>query len=142
MGPSVGVDPSVERETQKAVMHAMTIMGSIRPNGRACWTVEENKSSERGIPSHFQLAIVLDHGGAPFVTELDAKAELGGGLWPNNVQAKKGRNDLRKVIDVETWKCGDVEWEPGEVGWKKFMAGVTGEVPGVNVDYKPSIVRP
>jgi hypothetical protein len=73
VGASAGVEPSVERETQKAVMHAMTIQGSIRPNGRACWTVEENRSSERGIPSHFQLAVVLDHGGDPFVMELDVK---------------------------------------------------------------------
>jgi hypothetical protein len=142
VGGSAGVDPSVEKETQKAVLHAMTILGSIRSNGRACWTVEENKSSERGIPTHFQLAVVLDHGGVPFVTELEVKAELGGGLWPHNfVQGKKGQ-DLRKVIDVNTWKCGEVEWESGEAGWKKFMAGMTGEVSGAIVEFEQSIVRP
>jgi len=141
---SAGVDPSVEKETHKAVMHAMTILGSIRPNGLACWTVEENKSSERGIPSHFQLAVVLDHGGLPFVTELDVKAELGGGLWHTFIQAKKGRNSagLRKVIDVNTWKCGEVAWEPGEAGWKKFMTEMTGEVSGTVVVFGQSPIRP
>lgn len=142
IGAHAGVDPKVEKETQRAVMHAMTILGSVRPNGRACWTVEENNSSERGIPSHFQLAVVLDHGGVPFVTELDVKAELSGGLWDTLVQAKKGRNNLRKVIDVNTWKCGEVEWESGEAGWKAFMEGITGEVFGTIVEFGQSIVRP
>jgi hypothetical protein len=142
VGASAGVEPSLERETSKAVMHAMAIQGSIRPNCRACWTVEENKSSERGIPSHFRLAVVLDHSGDPFVMELDAKAELGGSLFHPYMQAKKGRNDLRKVIDVHTWKCGEVAWEPSEAGWKAFMAGMTGEVPGTVVQFEQSIVRP
>ncbi|KAF8232409.1 hypothetical protein L208DRAFT_1397373 [Tricholoma matsutake] len=141
-GASVGVDPSVQKETQTGVLHAMTIMGSIRPGTRAYWTVEENKSSERGIPSLFQLAVVVDHGGVPFVTELDVKAELGGGLWHTFVQAKKPHEGLRKEIDVNTWKCGEVELEPGEVGWKKFMAGMTGEVSGAVVEFGQSVVRP
>ena len=141
---SAGMDPSDEKEIHKPVMRAMTIMGSIRPNGRAYWTVEENKSSERGIPSHFRLAVVLDHSGLPFVTELDVKAELGGGLWHTFIQAKKGRNGtgLRTVIDVNTWKCGEVEWEPGEAGWKKFMREMTGEVPGAVVEFGQSVTRP
>jgi hypothetical protein len=141
VGVSAAVEPSVEEGT---LMHAMTILGSIRPNGRACWTVEENKSSERGIPSHFQIAVVLDHDGLPFVTELDVKAELSGGLWQAFVQAKKGRNGigLRKVIDVNAWKCGEVEWEPGEAGWKKFMTQMTGEVSGAVVEFEHSVVRP
>ncbi|KAG6855044.1 hypothetical protein C0991_005973 [Blastosporella zonata] len=144
-GPaSVGVEPSTEKETQKAVMHAMTILGTVRNAAtRATWTVEENKSSERGVPSHFQLAIVVDHAG-PFLSEFDVKAELGGGLWSTFLQAKKGKggNGLRRVIDVETWKCGDVSWEPGEVGWKKFVAGITGEVDGVVLNFNQAIVRP
>jgi hypothetical protein len=141
IGASAGLDPSVEKETQKAVLHAMTIMGSVRPNERAFWTIEENKSSERGIPSHFQLAVVLDHGGIPFLTELGVKAELGGGLWNTHIQAKKGQN-LSKVIDVNTWKCGEVVWEPHEAGWRKFIAEMTGEVSGAVVEFTQSIVRP
>lgn len=144
MGASVGVEPSAEKETQKAVMHAMTILGSIRSGGgRGTWTIEENKSSERGIPSHFQLAVVVGHSG-PFVNELDVKAELGGGLWPTYLQAKKGAggNGLKRTIDVETWKCGEVQWEPGEAGWKKFVTEMTGEVPGVMLEFGQKIVRP
>jgi len=143
-GASIGIEPSREKETEKAVMHAMTIIGTIRDAGkRGFWTIEENKSSERGIPSHFQLAAVVDHYG-PFATELDVKAELGGGLWPTYIQAKKGRNgtSLKRMIDVDTWKCGEIELEPGEVGWRKFLAGMTGEVSGVMLEFGQAIVRP
>ncbi|GLB33610.1 hypothetical protein LshimejAT787_0104940 [Lyophyllum shimeji] len=143
-GASVNVEPSVGKETQKAVMHAMTILGTVRSGGtRAHWTVEENKSSRRGIPSHFQLAIVVEHSGL-FASSLDVKAELGGGLWPTFIQAKKGRNGdpLRRVIDVEHWKCGEVRWEPGEQGWKKYVAGLTGEIPDVVVEFSQAVVRP
>ncbi|KAF8076190.1 hypothetical protein FPV67DRAFT_401983 [Lyophyllum atratum] len=143
-GASVSVEPSAEKQTEKAVMHAMTILGTVRSGGtRAHWTVEENKSSERGIPSHFQLAIVVEHN-APFLSDMDVKAELGGGLWPTFVQAKKGRNrnGLKRVIDVERWKCGEVRWEPGEQGWKKYVAGLTGEVSEVMVEFGQAVVRP
>jgi len=143
-GGSVGVQPSAEKETQKAVIHAMTILGSIRDNGtKAHWTIEENKSSERGIPSHFQLAMVVDHT-ALFVSELDVKAELGGGLWPSFLKAKKGKdgNGLKKVIDVEKWKCGEVLWEPGEQGWRQYVASLSGEVPGAVLDFHQAIARP
>ncbi|KAG6833758.1 hypothetical protein H0H87_001190 [Tephrocybe sp. NHM501043] len=144
-GPaSVGLEPLTERESQKSVMHAMTILGTVRKAGtRATWTVEENKSSQRGIPSHFQLAIVVDHTG-PFLSDFDVKAELGGGLWSTFLQAKKGKggNGLGRIIDVETWKCGDILWEPGELGWKKYVAGITGEVEGVVLNFNQSVVRP
>ncbi|KAF5374610.1 hypothetical protein D9615_008955 [Tricholomella constricta] len=143
-GASVGITPSREKETQKAVMHAMTIIGTVRSGGaRATWTVEENKSSQRGIPSHFQLAVVVDHSG-PFVSDMDVKAELGGGLWPTFLQAKKGRggNGLQRVINVDTWKCGEVVWEPGELGWKKYVAGMTGEVSGIMLEFGQAVVRP
>ncbi|KAG5643767.1 hypothetical protein DXG03_009646 [Asterophora parasitica] len=143
-GASVGLTPSTERETQKAIMHAMTIIGTIRSGGaRATWTVEENKSSQRGIPSHFQLAIVVDHSGS-FLSDMDIKAELGGGLWPTFLQAKKGRseNSLQRAIDVETWKCGEVLWQPGEQGWKKYVAGLTGEISGVVQEFTQTVARP
>lgn len=143
-GASVGIEPSREKETQKAVMHAMSIVGSTRENmSRAFWTIEENKSSERGIPSHFQLAVAVEHNG-PFVVELEIKAELGGGLWPTYMLSKKGRggNALRKLIDVETWKCGEIELEPGEKAWRAFLGGLTGEISGVVREFEQAIVRP
>ncbi|KAG5351265.1 hypothetical protein J132_06949 [Termitomyces sp. J132] len=145
-GVKAGIEPSFGKDTRKMVLHAMSIIGTIRGIGgvpHATWTIEENKSSERGIPSHFQLAIVVDHAG-PFISELDVDAHLGGGLWSSFLQTKKGRhgNDLRRTIDVEIWKCGDILWEPGESGWKKFVAGITGEVDGLVQDFAQAIVRP
>lgn len=146
MGGSVGLEASRNRENQKVVTHAMTIVGTKRNVGARCvWTVEENKSSARGIPSHFQLAVVIEHEG-PFLTELDVKAELGGGLWfgPKFMKAKKNRDGtgLRRTIDIETSKCGEVLWESGEAGWRKFMKTMTGEVGGAVLDFGQAIVRP
>ncbi|KAF8897344.1 hypothetical protein BD779DRAFT_1490313 [Infundibulicybe gibba] len=135
-GVSVGVEASREKETSKAVMHAMTIIGTPRSGGMRCvWTIVENKSSGR--------AVVLDHEG-PFETTLDVKAELGGKFWPTYIQAKKANNGegMKKVIDVKRWKCGEATWEPGELGWKKFMAGFSGEVSGVMHEFEQAIVSP
>ncbi|GLB33613.1 hypothetical protein LshimejAT787_0104970 [Lyophyllum shimeji] len=145
-GSSVGLEASRSRESHKGVMHAMTIVGTRRNAGARCvWTVEENSSSARGIPSHFQLAVVIQHEG-PFLTELDVKAELGGCSWfgPRFMRAKKGREGagLRRTIDIETSRCGDVLWESGEEGWKKFMKEMTGEVGGATLDFGQAIVRP
>lgn len=58
-GPvQVGVTPSGSRETSKEVEHAFTIEGSARgtPLRNSCvWTVQENASTERGIPSELQV---------------------------------------------------------------------------------------
>jgi len=79
---STGVQPSGELETEKAVDHVLTITGTARgaPVRTSCvWTVEENRSGAQGIPSQFQLAVVLEHKG-PIVTELDVQCELSRGM--------------------------------------------------------------
>jgi hypothetical protein len=137
-GPaSIGIEPSLEKETKKVVKHAMSIMGSPRPGRRAYWTVEENKSSKGGIPSHLQLAVVVEHSG-PFKMELKFKGKLGGGFpWPDlSVKAKK------KLIDVGAWRYGEIGLEPGDEAWKVFLSEMTGEVPGMMRDFRQNIVRP
>lgn len=138
-GSSVGLEPSQTKETQKDVIHVMSIVGSARDNmSRAFWTIEENKSSERGIPSHFQLAVAVEHNG-PFVVELEIKAELGGTIWPAYVLSKKG---LKRLIDVETWRCGEIELGTGEKAWRAYLRGLTGEIPGAVREFEQAIVRP
>jgi len=142
-GSSIGLQPSQEKETQKVVSHAMTIQGTMRGKGRYCvWTVEENKSSARGIPSHFQLAVVLEHKG-PFVTELDVKAKLGGKTWTRQIRSKAGSNGgaPARTIDIESWRCGGIP-EPAKLDWKKFVESMTGEVHGAVVNYEQPIVCP
>lgn len=80
-----------ERDTQKAIMYAMSVLGSTRENMLcALWTIKKNKSSERGLSSHFQLAVAVKHNG-PFTVELEIKAELGGGLWLMHICSNKSR---------------------------------------------------
>jgi len=138
---SAGVEPSVERETSKAVLHAMTIQGSVRSSGsRAVWTVIENSSSQRGIPSNFQLAVVVQQSSL-FQMDLDIKAELSGPIFNTNIVAKKGKdNNYSRIIDPELWKCGEVTLEPGEAGWRKYLSEFTGEVPGAGgVEFQQKI---
>lgn len=143
-GASAGVEASVQREKQKAVIHAMTMQGTVRANGTRCtWTVEENESSEQGIPPQFQVAVVLNHQG-PFLMGIDAKATLKGKLWPTYLRAKTGLgyddDGLERTIDVKSWKRGQVLWD-GDDGWKKFIAGFTGEVMGVVHEFVQSVPR-
>lgn len=139
----VGVQAGRQNEVQKTVSHAMTMTGTVRGNRTECvWTLEGNKSSSSGIPSHFQVAVVLEHEGL-FVIELNVKAELRGGLIPTrHLQSKKsgdGRG-LLWIVDVEKWenivaKCGPIESE-----WMAFMETVTGEVPAAVVEFQQRLV--
>jgi hypothetical protein len=73
---SATIEPSYEREVVTVVEHALTFTGTARgaPARTSCvWTVEENKSAATGIPTEFQVAVVLEHVG-PFMTELDVQA--------------------------------------------------------------------
>ncbi|KAF9468926.1 hypothetical protein BDZ94DRAFT_553245 [Collybia nuda] len=143
-GPaSIGVTPSVEKETQKFVMHAMAIIGSLQQNMRcAHWTVVENHSSEGGIPPHFQVATVVEHTG-PFMVKFDVKARLGGGRWlPTDIVSRgRGGKSLKKIIDVQTWRRGEIDLRPGEEAWRTFLAGLTGEVPGSTCEFGQRVVR-
>lgn len=140
-GPaSAGITPSVEKQTQKVVAHAMTIVGSLQSYMKcAHWTVKENESSRSGIPTHFRVAVVIEHNG-PFVVKLEVKAELSGRLWPQSI-VSKGGNSLQKTIDVETWRCGEIELAPGETAWRAFLADFTGAVPGLMREFGQIIVR-
>lgn len=137
---SAGIEPSVECETEKDVYHALTITGTSRgaPIKTYCvWTVEENKDTDSGIPSEFQLAVVLEHSG-PFITDISAKAALRGGLGP--VTHIRSKSTTQVLIDVENWKGKLVEWRFDD--WKTYIEGITGEVEGALVDFKQMIPRP
>ena len=138
---SAGIQPSIESETEREVDHALTITGTSRgaPIKTYCvWTVEENKDIDSGIPSEFQLAVVLEHGG-PFVTEVNVKAELRGGL--RTVTPVRAKFPAQLVINLEVWKGKLVEWNFGK-DWKTFVEGITGEVEGSVVYFSQMTPRP
>ncbi|KAF8878458.1 hypothetical protein BD779DRAFT_1474808 [Infundibulicybe gibba] len=104
-----------------STMGAMTIEGSIRGRSRCVWTVEENASSQCGIPDQLQFAVALEHSGK-FELELDMHGELGFGSFSAPIAAKRGEScGLVKVMDAGA--------ELGQVEWKNFLKGVTGRVP-------------
>lgn len=60
----IGATPTISDKRQREVEHLFAITGTARgaPNKHTCvWTVEENNSTERGIPSEIQLAALVYH---------------------------------------------------------------------------------
>lgn len=143
---SASVQPSYEREFMTVVDHALTITGTARgaPVRTYCvWTVEENKSIASGIPTQFQVAVVLEHVG-PFITELDVEADIRGSITRTVVRSKKdsGAKGTKRLVKVEDWASGDSGLNLGpRQDWKSFMEGLTGEVPGSVVVFPEPIIR-
>ena len=138
---SAGVEPSVERETETNAEHAFTIIGTARgaPIKKYCvWTMEENRDSESGIPSEFQLAVVLEHNGA-FITAVDVKTEVRGGLIP--LVHLRSKPSSLVSIDVPMWKGKLVEWK-FDRGWKEFVERMTGEVAESLMNFEQPLPRP
>ncbi|KAF8665735.1 hypothetical protein AX16_000183 [Volvariella volvacea WC 439] len=125
---SAGLGASVEWENSRTLQHVMTFQGTIRGNGgRAHWTIQENEDLGRGIPSHIRVAAVLSHVG-PIATELTVTAELGYKKWiiPLNDRRKSAQ---ARVIDVEKWRRGEIDFGNGAANWETFMAQFSGDAP-------------
>ena len=137
---SASIEPSYEHEVTAVVDHALTFTGTARgaPVRTSCvWTVEENKSTATGIPTEFQVAVVLEHVGA-FVTELDVQADIRGMLTRGVVRSKKGPG-AKRMVKVEDWASRGFELNSGQ-DWKSFVEGLTGEVPGSMVVFPQAMV--
>ncbi|KAF2433216.1 hypothetical protein EJ08DRAFT_552597, partial [Tothia fuscella] len=107
MGPvSIGATPSTNHQTTKEIQHAFTITGSARgPQRNTCvWTIEENDSTERGVPSELQLAVLVQHAG-PVMVEVDISGWTAGGFFPSHrLRPKTGAEGRRKVFRPERYK--------------------------------------
>lgn len=147
-GPaSVGITPSTSHETTKNIEHAFTITGSARGSptrNTAVWTVEENASSERGVPSELQLAVLVAHSG-PVEVEVDIAGWTAGGYFPpHHLRPKTSAMGRRKVIDPVRYKgvleeVGLGEDRVGGVG--RLLDEWTGRVEGAMLQFDQEIVR-
>jgi len=139
---SASIEPSYEHEVTAVVDHALTFTGTARgaPMRTSCvWTVEENKSTAAGIPTEFQVAVVLEHVG-PFVMELDVQADIRGMLMRGVVRSKLSPS-AKRMVKVEDWASRGFDLSSGQ-DWKSFVEALTGEVPGSMVVFpQPTVAN-
>jgi hypothetical protein len=117
-GPvEVGVTPSVERESAVEIEHAFVIEGSARriPQKNTCvWTLEENKATERGVPSDVRFAALIEHS-QPILCEVSASGWTMGGLKPPyHLKTKTPREAMTLEIDPADYKGKLVEFQLGQ----------------------------
>lgn len=142
---NIGVTPQASSKTSKKAEHAFTIIGTARgsPQKTACvWTLEENSSSQRGLPSEVQFAVVVEHRGA-VIYEVDIRGETGGGLYPPHwLRAKSDAKARRKVLDPSKYGGKLREYSlPDAEKLQHLLATWTGEVEGALVRFTQPTIR-
>ena len=142
---NIGVTPQVSSETSKTVEHAFTIIGTARgsPQKTTCvWTLEENSSSERGLPSEVQFALLVEHQG-PVSYEVDVRGETGGGHYPPHwLRAKSDVTERRRVLDPSKYGGKLREYYiPDAEKLQQLLATWTGEVEGALVRFTQPTIR-
>jgi hypothetical protein len=148
-GPvSLGVTPSGQQETKKEVQHAFTITGSARgsPTRQTCvWTVEENSSTERGIPSELQVAALIQYSG-PMLMEIDITGRTAGGFLPSHdLRPKTTAMGRKKIVDPTKLKDMLFEFDfdgKDKLGpCKKLLERWTGKVEGAVLEFDQPLAR-
>jgi len=142
---NIMVTPQASFETYKKVDHAFTIIGTARgsPQKTACvWTLEENSSSQRGLPSEVQFALVVEHRGT-ITYEVDVRGETCGGLYPPHwLRAKSDAKERRKVLDPSKYSGKLREYPiPDAEKLQQLLATWTGEVEGALVRFQQPTIR-
>lgn len=147
-GPlEVGVTPSIERESAVEIEHTFVIEGSARgiPQKNTCvWTLEENKATERGIPSEVQFAALIEHS-QPILCEVSASGRTAGGLQPPHHLKTKTPRDARSLeIDPVEYKGKLREFQLGQdiSHCREMLAKWTGKVEGAILEFDQIVVKP
>jgi hypothetical protein len=147
-GPvEVGVTPSVERESDIEIEHAFVIEGSARgiPRKNTCvWTLEENKATERGVPSEVCFAALIEHS-QPILCEVSASGWTVGGLKPpRHLKTKTPREARSLEIDPVDYKGKLTEFQLSQniSQCRELLSKWTGKVEGAVIEFDQKIVRP
>jgi hypothetical protein len=141
-----GPIPSISQETAKEVEHAFTITGTKRgvPQTTTCvWTVEENTSSERGIPSEIQLAALVRHT-APVACQVSVSAQTAGGLLPpHHLKTKTPLEHRRREMDPSQYAglLHEYDFGPDPSNCDRLLESWTGEVRGALLEFAQAVVR-
>ena len=145
-GPiSVGFTPSRSLDIVKDVEHAFTITGTARgvPTRTRCvWTIEEDSSTKRGIPSEIQFATILQYE-QPFVCEVVVSGRTGG-MFPRWLRTRTPATERQRAIDPQYYKGLLKEYDlQGDLQQcTKMLQEWTGEVEGAVVQFSQPVVKP
>ncbi|OCK93766.1 uncharacterized protein K441DRAFT_661126 [Cenococcum geophilum 1.58] len=143
----VGVTPSVERESAVEIEHAFVIEGSARgiPRKNTCvWTLEENKATERGVPSEVRFAALIEHS-QPILCEVSASGWSMGGLKPpHRLKTKTPREARSLEIDPVDYKGKLIEFQLGQdiSQCRELLGKWTGKVEGAVLEFDQTVVMP
>ncbi|EHL01795.1 hypothetical protein M7I_2147 [Glarea lozoyensis 74030] len=147
-GPvGIGVTPCTERKSAVEVDHAFVIEGSVRgiPQKHTCvWTVEENKATERGVPSEVRFAALIEHS-QPIICEVSASGWTAGGLKPSHHLKTKTPKEARSLeVDPSQYKGKLVEFELGQdiSQYQELLSSWTGKVEGALLEFDQTVVGP
>ena len=143
-GPlSTGVTPSGSLETSKDVEHTFTITGTARgvPKKMNCvWTIEENTSVRRGVPSEMCFAALLEYE-EPFTCEVSVSGRTGGifSRWLRTCTPAKTR---QKVIDPHRYRglLKEYDFEADLSKCETMLQKWTGEVEGAVVQFSQPVL--
>ncbi|EPE27558.1 hypothetical protein GLAREA_04349 [Glarea lozoyensis ATCC 20868] len=148
VGPvGIGVTPCTERKSAVEVDHAFVIEGSVRgiPQKHTCvWTVEENKATERGVPSEVRFAALIEHS-QPIICEVSASGWTAGGLKPSHHLKTKTPKEARSLeVDPSQYKGKLVEFELGQdiSQYQELLSSWTGKVEGALLEFDQTVVGP
>ena len=143
----VGAKPSIERESAVEIDHAFVIQGSARgiPQKNTCvWTLEENKTAERGVPSEVRFAALIEHS-QPILCEVSASGWSMGGLKPpQHLKTKTPREARSLEIDPVDYKGKLKEFQLGQdiSQCRELLREWTGKVEGAVLEFGQTVVRP
>ncbi|KAF3928427.1 hypothetical protein ABW20_dc0100301 [Dactylellina cionopaga] len=139
----VGLVPPVEKEGFKEVDPAFMITGTARgaPRKTTCvWTIEENASSQRGVPSEMQFALLVNHT-SPVQCDINVSAWTAGGIMPPHyLKTRTSPENRRKLIDPSKYAGVLHEYASGRDGLdcESLLANWTGAVEGTVLEFGQS----
>ncbi|KAK6356004.1 hypothetical protein TWF718_000377 [Orbilia javanica] len=147
VGPGIGITPTLGRDSSKEVEHAFTITGTRRgrPYKTSCiWTLEENASSERGLPSEVQFAVLLNHT-SPVQCDISVSARTAGGMLPPHfLKARTSPENSRKIIDPSKYfgLLHEYALSQDRPNFESLLASWTGDVEGSILAFGQPCVKP
>ncbi|KAK6529149.1 hypothetical protein TWF694_004361 [Orbilia ellipsospora] len=130
----------------KEVEHTVTITGTARgyPRKTTCvWTIEENPSSERGIPLEAQFAVLVNHTSSVKCDVKISARTAGGILPPHYLRARTSPQNRSKIIEPSKYIGRLREYSFGQGGsdCEAMLANWPGTIAGATVKPEPPFLE-
>lgn len=141
-----GFKPLVDGEVAVEIDHAFVIQGSSRGmphKNTLVWTLEENKSAKRGLPSEVRFAALIEHS-QPLLCEVSASGWSIGGLRPPQYLKTKTPREARTLeIDPIEYIGKLTEFDLDQDGSRcqDLLLSWTGQVEKAVLEFDQIVIR-